>query len=134
MRGDFRREFADELVMIFVHDSAKSATFGVYLLNLVFQFLDRLLQFDVFCACGAWRAIHCYASFRSENFRITSAPLAYACHDISIALQIKDESMNVVYVVLKLTIMYEQRVGVAAKMRPHNPLVSETPEGTLRFS
>jgi hypothetical protein len=41
LRGDFRREFGDEGIMIFVHDSAKSATFGVHLLNLGFQFIDR---------------------------------------------------------------------------------------------
>jgi hypothetical protein len=76
LRGDFRREFGDELVMIFVHDSTKSATFGVHLLNLVFQFFDRLFQFDVFGTCGAGLAIQCHASFRSENFRITSAPHA----------------------------------------------------------
>jgi hypothetical protein len=41
LRGDFRREFGDEVIMIFVHDSAKSATFGVHRLNLVFRFIDR---------------------------------------------------------------------------------------------
>jgi len=74
LRGDFRRKFGYELIMIVVHDSAKSATFGVYLLNLVFQFFDLLFQFNVFGTCGAGLAIQYHTSFRSENFHIASAP------------------------------------------------------------
>ena len=53
MRGDFRWEFVDEGIMIFVHDCTKSATPDVYLLNLDFEFLYLCFEFHVLGACAA---------------------------------------------------------------------------------
>ena len=53
MRGDFRQEFVDEGVMIFVHGCTNRATPDVYILNLDFEFLYLLFEFDVLSACAA---------------------------------------------------------------------------------
>lgn len=42
MRSDFRREFMDKGVMIFVHGCTKTATPDIYLLNLNFKFFFQV--------------------------------------------------------------------------------------------
>jgi hypothetical protein len=88
MRGDFRWEFVDEVIMIFVHDRPKSATPALQLLNRVFQFYDLFFEFDVFSACSARLSIQNLASFRSENIPV--AWTARDCHTL-ILLRMKPE-------------------------------------------
>jgi len=69
MRGDFRREFGDEAIMVFVHGGTKLATSDVNLVNHDFEFLYFPFEFDVL---SARLAIQDDASCRSENLRAGS--------------------------------------------------------------
>jgi hypothetical protein len=68
LRGDFRGEFVDEGIMIFVHGCTKCATLDVNLLNLDFEFLYLFFEFDVLGTCAARLSTQNLASLRSENF------------------------------------------------------------------
>jgi hypothetical protein len=78
VRDDFRRELVDEGIMIFVHGCTKRATPAVYLLNLDFEFVYILFEFDVLGTSGARLAIQNDASLRSENLHVAST--AQNCH------------------------------------------------------
>jgi hypothetical protein len=67
MRGDFRREFVDEGIMVFVHGCTKRATLDVYLLDLDFEFLYLFFEFYVLSTCSARLSILNHASLRSED-------------------------------------------------------------------
>ena len=86
MRGDFRREFGDEAVVVFVHGGTKLATSDVYLVNHTFEFLYFLFEFYVLRTSNARLAVQDDASFRPENLRAAST--AQTCHsDLAVDLR-----------------------------------------------
>jgi hypothetical protein len=72
VRDDFRREFVDEAIMIFVHGCTKSAAPDDYPLDPDFEFVYLFFQFDILGTGGARITIQNDASLRSKNLYVAS--------------------------------------------------------------
>lgn len=64
IRGNFRQEFVDEWIMIFIYGCMKHMMPEVHLLDLDLEFVDLLFEFDVLSTSDARLAIQNDASLR----------------------------------------------------------------------
>jgi hypothetical protein len=91
VRDDFRREFVDEVIMIFVHGCTKSAAPDEYLFDPDFEFVHLFFQFDIFGTSGARITIQNNASLRSVNLYVGSTAQSCQHFVIRVVLWIKSK-------------------------------------------